>query len=296
MKLGIGTAQFGFDYGISNEKGKTPLSEIISILKIASESGINFIDTASAYGESEEALGRALPERHSFKIITKTEPLASNTITVDSGEKIKSNFYRSLEKMKQEKIYALLLHHGDELFLSGGSILWDAMVDLKGEGLVEKIGASVYDPIETKTLIEQFALDIAQLPLSAFDRRMQSSGMLSELNRRGVEIHARSIFLQGLMFMAPGSLNDYFAPIKGLIQGYRDYCDSFGISAMDGAIAYIKSVKEVECAVVGLNDSSQLLENLESFKKEYSEEFLLGLDKFTISDPKFVNPSMWRLK
>ena len=292
MKLGIGTAQFGFDYGISNRQGKTPLPEVKTILEIAAKSGIDFIDTASAYGESEEALGSALPKKHSFRIITKTQPVSFG----QSAEKLKSDFYRSLEKMKQEKIYSLLFHHANEFFQPGGASLWEAMEGLKGEGLVEKIGASAYNPEEILSANEQLGFDIVQIPFSVFDCRMRDTGAISDLAASGVEIHARSIFLQGLLFIEPAELNAYFNPVREKLTSFREYCASFGMSPMDGAFAFIKGVREIECAIIGINDSAQLQINQESFGKDFSDEFVMGLGKFAINDPAFVNPSMWRLE
>ena len=60
MKLGLGTVQFGTDYGISNKLGQTSADEVRKILEFAAGHGIRYLDTAPAYGTSEAVLGENL--------------------------------------------------------------------------------------------------------------------------------------------------------------------------------------------------------------------------------------------
>ena len=140
MKLGLGTVQFGIDYGISNQDGKTSLDEIENILVVAMRKGISVIDTAAMYGTSEEALGQTLSESHSFKIVTKTPRFTSSVITSDDIQRLEDSFFQSLHKMKCASSYGLLIHNADDLLSENGHLLFNKMNDLKQKGLVEKIG------------------------------------------------------------------------------------------------------------------------------------------------------------
>jgi aryl-alcohol dehydrogenase-like predicted oxidoreductase len=144
MKLALGTAQFGMDYGVTNHRGRPESKEIEKILVTASESGVDFLDTARAYGQSEEILGEILGNNHSFKIVTKTLPLGVDVIGKYEIDKLSLDIECSLTNLHYAPLYGLLIHHGEELLLPGGELLFAKLQDLKNSGQIKKIGVSVY--------------------------------------------------------------------------------------------------------------------------------------------------------
>ncbi len=295
MKLGLGTVQFGMDYGISDQNSKTPLSEIKAILQVAQENGISVIDTAQSYGDSEHVLGEVLANQNSFRIITKTPVYKKKRISSIEAKNIKNTFYDSLKKLRQSRIAGLLIHNADDLLTEGGDILFYAMQELKEDKLVEKIGASVYSGEQIDSLLERYIFDLIQVPINVLDQRLVHSGHLMKLKKHGIEIHARSVFLQGLLIMEPISLPLFFDPIRPFLYRYWQFLLSQTLTPIEGAIGFVKQIPEIDCIIIGVNNLEQLKINLNSFAKLYNDSLFKNLKAFSLNDPKYLNPSLWRL-
>ena len=189
FRIGLGTAQFGIDYGISNTIGRVPKARIIEILDSALVAGIPVLDTASSYGNSEVLIGNIIASEQPFRIITKTPVLAGQTVVKEDVQIITDSFTRSLERLKRTSLSGLLVHHGKNLMLSGGHYLVEALKELKQTGLVEKIGVSVYSGAEIDQVLTMFTPDIVQLPYNVVDLKLKQSGHLTKLKNLGIEIH-----------------------------------------------------------------------------------------------------------
>jgi aryl-alcohol dehydrogenase-like predicted oxidoreductase len=172
MKIGLGTVQFGQNYGVSNKQGITPEDEVREILTFAWDNGITLLDTATLYGASEEALGSSIPTHASFRIVTKTPTFQKIMIEKEDSNRLKDAFHISLDKLRQPNLYGLLVHHAVDLLKDGGQYLWESMQDLKETGLVQKIGVSLYSPQELNRFLEKYTPDIVQAPVNIFDQRM----------------------------------------------------------------------------------------------------------------------------
>ena len=286
MKLVLGTAQFGLDYGISNSDGQTPLSEVKKILRLCGEYGIFFIDTAPSYGDSEELIGNYLAD--GFKVITKTYCQSKN------GDEIRprSSLNESLEKLNNCSIYGLLFHNAEDLFSRNGEVLFRDAKQLKEEGLVEKIGVSIYHPQQAELVLKHFDLDILQGPLNIFDQRLYQAGILNKLKRKNIEFHSRSIFLQGLLLMNPDKLDPYFFDIIPLLKKWQRDLKVSGITPLCAALNFVKNIPEVKKIIVGVNNSSQLSEIM----KQYQLKCDLNFNDYAISNEKFIDPTRWLAK
>lgn len=290
MRLGIGTVQFGLDYGVSNTTGKTPPKEAGAILDAARGLGIDVLDTASAYGDSELVLGKFLSPGHGFRLVTKAGPLGNGAD--QSSDKVREVFLRSLERTGQDKIYGLLAHRASDLLGPHGDGLYAEMRFLAAEGLVRKVGASVYEAGQIDALTSRFDLDLIQVPVSVLDQRLAKSGHLDRLKAAGIEVHARSVFLQGLVFMDPRQMPAYFAPLGPHLVQYRRFLDQAGLTPAQGAFAFIKGVPEIDVVLVGVNTAAQLEANAVDFKMDFPD---LDFTSFAVDDPRFVNPANWKL-
>lgn len=289
-RLGLGAVQFGLDYGLANRRGKTAFEDVRDILVFAAEHGLRTIDTAPAYGDSEEVLGRALPRDHRFQIVTKTPAFDAEIITADDARQLRRSFDRSLTRLGQPAVYGLLVHHAEDLLAPGGEWLWEAMTELKAAGKVKVIGVSVYTPAQIDALPAGFAVDLMQLPVNLFDQRLVQSGRLRDLKRRGIEIHARSVFLQGLLLMAPEEIPEPLAAARPLMIGLRRETERVGISPQQAALGFVKSIAEIDRILIGVETRRQLRDNIAAFTAGAN----LSFDRFAVTDERILNPSLWK--
>lgn len=293
-RLGLGTVQFGTDYGVSNKLGKTSRGEVYRILEAAASAGVGLIDTAALYGEAEQVLGSVLPLRHNFKIVTKTTQFRKDRITVQDAATLEQTFHVSLLKMRQTSVYGLLAHHADDLLTPGGELLYERMAQFKKQRLTRKIGASVYSATQIDKLLEKYSLDIVQLPINLLDRRLIDSGHLRRLKDLNVEIHSRSTFLQGLLLIPPDKLPDYFHPVQGLLSTYNAWLYQRGLSPLEGALAFVASRPEIDRVIVGTCSRAEFAEIAEVWGS--LADLALELDDFRCDDERMVNPSMWKVE
>lgn len=289
-KIGLGTAQWGLEYGVANRTGRTPGDEVGRILARAKAANIQLIDTAALYGEAEAVLG--VQDLSGMSIVTKTPRFGRGQITAADADELIVTFERSLFRMRLPSVYGLLAHHADDLLAPGGERLIEAMFALRERGSVARVGASVYDGGQIAALLDLFTPDIVQLPLSVFDRRLVADGSLARLKSRGVEIHARSAFLQGLLLMPQESIPAYFRPWGEILNAWHSACAKSGVLPQHAALAIVCDQREIDCCVVGVQSRAQI------------DELLAGLDDtpaidlaaFACSDPALLNPANWNLR
>lgn len=294
MKIGLGTVQFGLDYGVSNPKGITPATEVKDILTLAWKSGITILDTAVSYGVSEEVIGQSIPEGSSFRIVTKTPLFKKDRIDKADAVRLKETFLKSLKKVNQPAVYGLLVHHANDLLVPGGHYIWQAMEDLKGTGLVKKIGISVYSPHEIEELTEKYHPDLIQLPVNVFDQRMIQGGCLRHLKDLGIEIHSRSVFLQGLLLMPPEELPAHFNSVRHIMINYSETLEKHGISPLKAALAFVYKQQEIDNIIVGVNDRDQLRKILNAIS-DLNDLDHIDFSDYAIIDESIINPSLWSL-
>lgn len=287
-KLGLGTVQWGVAYGISNQVGKTAPNEVSAILLAAQKAGVKVLDTASLYGEAESVLGANRLE--AFKIVTKTKRYATRIIEDQHVDQMFDTFSRSLEKLAVDKVYGLLVHHAQDILVDGGERLVAGMERLKEQGKVSKIGVSIYDGEQLDGILRRFTPDLVQLPLNVFDQRLIHSGWLQRLHDKGVEIHVRSVFLQGLLLMPLEDIPTYYEPIRPLLTRWHAAVREQGMSLVQAALAFVRDLSEVDHVLVGVESVSQFQVCLQDFSNPASFD-AAGL---ACDDPAFVNPVFWR--
>ena len=278
-KLALGTVQFGLDYGITNQSGQVTIKEVKGILDFAKENGIDVLDTASGYGNSEKVLGGVGVDN--YQIITKTISLKNGV------DKVIDGFYQSLDDLSQKQVEGLLIHNIQDIENKQFSALFDKLNELKQQGLIKKIGFSTYTPEQVNFLLENFDFNIIQVPFNVFDTRLIQSGQLQALKSKGVEIHARSVFLQGVL-LDFDNLSDYFLTWKAQFTEYQAMVKNSGLSLLEYALNFVLSVQEIDRVLVGVNNEQQLREIVLSLKG------LDGLEDYFINDINLLNPSLWK--
>lgn len=284
MKLALGTVQFGLDYGITNTQGRVQLAEAERILEYCRKVGINTLDTATAYGSSEQVLGQY--ELSKFRIISKIPSLLTRLCLQDEVK-------RSLERLRINKLYGLLLHCEDDL-LSASSAEFFAQLDaLKEQGLVEKIGVSFYSPKAAKKVINEHPLDIIQIPANHLDSRFAKEEILDLANSKQIEVHARSLFLQGLLITK--SRPAPFSSHPDLTR-FDNQAKQLKISNLELAISYLEQHKHIQKGVVGCLNLEQLREIVQAYQKVQKKSESSALVDLSSNDERLINPSLWQSK
>ncbi|MGK5093318.1 aldo/keto reductase [Deltaproteobacteria bacterium TL4] len=291
-KIGIGTVQFGVDYGISNRLGRPAIEEIQKMLSWAREAGVCYLDTAPSYGDSEARLGESLPIDHSFKVVTKTPTFSKHqAITPEQQQLVTLTLEESLRKLKMTSVYGVLIHHVEDLLKPGGALIWAALQECQTQGAIQKIGVSVYTADQIDWVLKNWDIELIQLPLNVFDQRLLKSGHLNALKKRGVEIHVRSVFLQGLLLMNPQEIPSWFNPVLPHIEQYHLFLKERGVSPLQAALGFVSNLSEVDSLICGVVN----LQQLQGLLLPTPDLSSIPWQAFALTDPQFVNPSQWRI-
>ena len=285
-KIILGTAQFGLDYGISNNDGQVALNEIKKVLDFAYSSNIRTLDTAISYGESEKNIG--LASTSNFNIISKI-PKLDNIKNID--EFIRKQINNSIQKLKVESLYGLLFHDISIFKSKYGQEAYKIICQLRDEGLIRKIGISIYDTESSYEVLDKYDFDIVQAPLNIFDRRILSQEFTEYANQKNIEIHARSIFLQGLLLMNSTKRPKFFEKWNHLFTEYDNYIKEKRISRLEACIGFVCARKEVSKIIIGVQNLNQLKEIINISKSNFRSNFPEQIQSF---DQKLINPSNWR--
>ena len=289
-RLALGTVQFGMDYGIANITGRTPPDEVQRLLSCAKQRGIRTLDTASAYGESEAVLGEVGVE--DWEVVSKLPGLPAEIDGLSIDDWFESSICRTLQRLKIGTLHGLLVHQPTDLLGPYGQTLYDLLVDTKNRSTTRKIGVSVYNPDELEALLERYSIDMVQLPLNVFDKRFVDSGWLSDLKRSGVEVHSRSVFLQGLLLMPVEERPAQFRKWGELWSRWDNWLQDSGIHPMTGCLNAVMMHEEIDRVVIGF-------ENVKQFEELCQTPLMsdIGIPSFDdCADETLINPSRWNPK
>lgn len=277
-KLGLGTVQFGQPYGVSNTVGPVAFDEARAILSRAANGAIGVLDTAALYGEAEDVLGRL--DTQCFRIVTKTRDLRNDVEAVIARARQSARTLGHVEM--------LLVHWAGDLAGAQGEDLWAALQQLKDQGIVGGIGISAYAADDPVTLALKFRPDAMQLPFSLLDQRLLQNGTLTKLHELGIEIHARSVFLQGLLFL--DRLPEQLAYAAPHLASIKARIAAVGATPLAVALGFVLSRPEIAVALVGVTTVAELDEILAA-----ANEPLPALDwpSLALDDERVLTPSQW---
>jgi aryl-alcohol dehydrogenase-like predicted oxidoreductase len=253
---------------------------------------MDVVDTAAAYGDSEAVLGRCLPGGATFRVVTKTMPLRDRTEGSDAAVWVREGFDRSLQRLRLDSVDALLVHHAADLLGPSGEAIFSELARLRKDGRVRRIGLSAYTGAEVDAALERYDIDLIQIPVNVLDQRLLLGGQLQRLRQRDVEIHVRSVFLQGLLLMEPANAPAYFSAIRPMLQAWRAALTESGMTPAEGAFAFVQAL-DVDVVLVGVETAQQLQANQMYFSLAHGKNF--GFDRFAMNDESYLNPSHWKL-
>jgi len=285
IRLALGTAQFGLPYGIANQAGQVSRKDVSSMLQLAASNGIDTLDTAIAYGESEAALG--LAGTQGFKVVTKLPALPEDAPNVITW--VMEQVEASLTRLGASAVYGLLLHRPEQLLGSNGKELYEALCALKECGKVQKIGVSIYNPFELDELTRRYHFDLVQAPFNIIDSRLHRTGWLQRLKDQEVEIHTRSAFLQGLLLMQKEAIPSKFLPWNNLWEQWHKWLSEHNVSALQACLAFPLAYPEIDRVVVGAESVQQLQQIIDAANSFLPDTF----PDLACDAENLINPSCW---
>jgi aryl-alcohol dehydrogenase-like predicted oxidoreductase len=281
-KLALGTVQFGLEYGISNPGGLASDTELQKIIAGCSTHSVNTFDTASAYGNAETRLGTFLP----------SEVMVIGKFTGTSEKQIRSELLTSLSNLKTTQLHGYLAHRVNDIIQNPS--VWETVENLKKENLILKSGISIYTPSELTQVIELgIHPDIVQLPYNLLDRRMLDAMAFCSMN--GIEVHVRSVFLQGLFFLNPKALPPHLELFKEPLFKIASLAKENNLSVLALALQFVLKNEFVTKAIVGVQSSQQLNEIISACSAFFDAEKLMSqISDIKIADNYMLLPQNWK--
>ena len=296
MKLCLGTVQFGGDYGIRGGK-RPPVDEVVKMLDFATQNGVDAIDTAAAYGSAEDVVGaflkrRTIP-RERLCVVSKFGTDVFSGLAPDRwGSALAAAAKASLARLCTDYLDAFVCHVPKAAF---DDAVAAAMGEVKKLGLARHVGVSVYETDEAFACMGNGACDFMQVPFSVLDQRMMTSGALESALRKGVIVHSRSAFVQGLVLMAESEVPERLSETRPLVRELIRLCASAGTSRRAMAMAFVRRQKAISHLVFGVDDLNQLKENIAAFSENVPDAALdEAMRLFGNVDPDLVMPNKWR--
>lgn len=300
-ELVLGTAQLGLTYGVANTTGQPNERDAELILRSAVSAGVRWIDTAAAYGSSEQRIGTALPGARGVRIATKLSPLTEFDDAAPIGairDAVIESVRRSCKSLRTDRLEVLLLHRAQHLTWRNG-VVWQAVKNLRNEGAVYDLGVSVYSPEEALAALADRDIRHIQLPFNALDWRWRQPQLLEAFAKRpGVTIHARSALLQGLLAAddeARWPDADGIDPLLVKKTLWRLARELDRDSPADLCLAYVRAQTWIDGVVVGMETLRQLASNLALFQRPIltGEELAIVDAALPRASERLLNPALW---
>lgn len=284
-RLALGTVQFGLPYGLANKQGQVSPDVAKQMVGFATEIGVDTLDTAIGYGQSEEVLGKI--GVGGLNVVSKLSPLIDSVKDVGSWALREAE--ASLKRLKIDKLDGLLLHRSSDLHGPQGAALYAAMQKLKLEGYVKKIGISIYSPAELDACVGKFELDLIQAPFNLIDHRLFTSGWLQRLKVNGCEVHVRSAFLQGLLLMSRSGIPDKFSQWSGIWNNWHQWLKQHDADPVTACLAYPLSFPQIDRVIIGANDLEQLRQIAIAVDHTVDYKF----PNLACNEENLINPARW---
>ena len=288
-RIMLGTVQFGLKYGINNSAGQPSPDTVRRILRVAADGGINVLDTARNYGDSEEVLGMALKAEgleKEFYIISKVKLFPENITEQEVPAWITASVTQSLRYLKRDKLDGLLLHNEKDL------PFYDHMNMALENNWSHAVGASL-DSVAGSPAEYTNKLLMAQVPGNILDRRFFETAR--RIKARGGKVFCRSVYLQGLLFKNPADLQEKFAPLLDVRRKLEKLSAEAGIPPAELYFRFLLSQDMFDCILSGVDTVEQMQENIRIAQKgALSSDLLEAIEKIDPALPeKYVRPSSW---
>lgn len=290
MKLIFGTVQIGINYGITNTTGKPKIEDSLNILYYCINNGIKIFDTAQAYGNSENILGKMIKINSNIdiKIITKLEKLSKN-------KNIDVMINKSLQNLNKKYIDILLLHNFNDYGTSG----WNYLINIQKNKTIKNLGVSVYYVEEAMIALKDKNIKYIQIPFNFLDKQWLNKDFISLIQQRNdIKILCRSIFLQGILLTDDSNKWPKIENIdpKIYIDKINYLVKLFGFTnKIQLCFSYVKSYSWIYGIIFGSETLEQVQTNIECFNvRKLTEEELSKFDVFDNISNELINPTKWQ--
>jgi len=297
-RMALGTVQWGMPYGIGNATGPPSDTELARMLRVAIDLGIDTLDTARAYGDAESRIGttlQALGSSDALRVITKVAPdilRAGRDDDLQSAQqRLHASVAASAEALGPARIDTLLFHRSDHRTAAGGG-LWDVLRSLRERGVVSRIGISALSPADALDALEDVSVDVMQVPASLLDQRLARAGFFQAARDRGVEVHVRSLYLQGTAFLEPHRLPPHLAACRPIIEEVRAFAARAGYEAADVWLDHARTLP-VDHLVIGTESVAQLTRNAERFQRPCLDGIASFAAQLPLLGDELLDPARW---
>lgn len=296
MKLCLGTVQFGIDYGLRG-RSKPSLGNSVAMLNYAVRNGVEAIDTSALYGDAESVVGEFLSQspipRENLFVVSKFgvagfEGLSSQELE----QRLLDEAGISLSRLGLNRLDAYICHVPSAV---RDDRVVQALGALRRSGLASRVGFSVYETDEAEIAIKSNVVDFLQIPFSILDQRMATRGILDMAVHKGVLLHSRSAYVQGLALMGPESVPEHLAEIRPAIARLAELCRAVNLSRQVLALAFVRSYAQISHLVFGVHDMEQLVDTIESFSSDIPGDVVREAQRlFADIKPELVMPNKWK--
>ncbi len=285
-ELGLGSVQFGVDYGATRSEPRPAPTEVGEILHRAAGAGIRVVDTAPSYGDAESLLGTLRPAHARFRWVTKTAGPA------DAAAPLLESVETSRARLGTRSLYGVLDHFPEALAGSAGERRIQQLEALRARGWAQKVGVSVYRAEQIEAVAGGSFPDLVQVPLNALDQRLLEDGTLANLARRGVEVHARSVFLQGLLLVEPERIPEPLAGLRAPVARFRRVARERGLEPAEAALGFALGLDTVDVVLCGVQRLAELDALLAAAARAAAVEprWFAGVG---CADAELLDPSQW---
>ncbi len=293
----LGTVQLGMDYGFGEFSTKPKKEFAFSLLDRAIERGVNNIDTANNYGDSERVIGEWLGTVDKEKrplVITKIGPLDHS-----SPEALRADMLAQTEACMKTlgcSQIDILMDHYFEDYEQSPETVSAVFAEMKEKGMIRYSAISVYSRHDYKLIAKAGCFDAIQIPLNLFDWTQLENGGIGALADAGMMIFARSVFLQGVVFMKPEELDPRMEFCRPYLEKFHALCEEFKLSPPVLAVSFVLSVPGVTNVVLGCQTPEQVDSNcdmMDKVRKLTDAEMAKIREAFVDIDPRVINPGSW---
>lgn len=282
-KVILGTVQFGLNYGINNSIGKPSKNKVFEILDFAFTSGIKTLDTANAYGNSELLIGEYIETRKQ----TEFNVCSKFNVSIDIENIIKS----TLSRLNSKKLYSFSFHNYD-CYKSAADLEIEKLLKHKQNGIIEKIGVSIYTNEQLREVINCSWIDVIQLPYNLLDCNFEKVTLLKLAKSKQKIIHSRSAFLQGLFYMDINNLPLKLIPLMPYLKLIDSIAFENNVSKNQLALNFVLQNSYIDKVLIGVDTVEQLSENLNCITI-LNSKVLNQIEAIDVKENELLNPANW---
>jgi aryl-alcohol dehydrogenase-like predicted oxidoreductase len=289
-KLMLGTVQFGLNYGIANTAGKPSYETARNIIQAACENGVNCLDTAAGYGDSEEVLGRVLTElklKDKMQVISKVPGITQQNLSESAAERfIVESVEKSLVRLGIERLAVCLFHVEHDIRYIG------ILKKLEDKGLIGGAGISL-DTSQYCENVVAAGIKYVQLPYNILDRRFDTFFPLAQ--QEGIAVFTRSVYLQGLLLMPEDKIRESLLEVVPIRRKLACLADDGGMDVAELCMRFVLSNPAITSILTGVDNVEQLRHNLQLLEKGPLPAALYRKVKTAVPllEENIIRPVLW---